>query len=316
MNGNRSVAVIVAVLLLASLVCNIIGVCGLASSYIFVHNMPWGVVSVEQPTVTGVTFTKFDIDLSMNIWGMCLQYDLEGTVSNVAFDEADSDVCASWGNLEDAAETGTAPSSFECDSTPRFCDAFMNYTAVDAGTREAFKDCKDSITGMQVSVIIALIAVVVKFVSNNPVILIKFPKMHARRNKCIKIVTYVLPIVTQSAGVAEYLSACYDDYDSATFTDRDIGVGCWCFIASIIICVLLLIIECLTPSTWPGELPAPDGPGDGWQLVQSKTGPFFYHPATQKMSWTLPATADGSAKDARKEAPLRQQSSGLEEESI
>ena len=64
----------------------------------------------------------------------------------------------------------------------------------------------------------------------------------ARRNKCIKIVTYVLPIVTQSAGVAEYLSACYDDYDSATFTDRDIGAGCWCFIVSIIICVLLLII--------------------------------------------------------------------------
>lgn len=137
-------------------------------------------------------------------------------------------------------------------------------------------------------------------------------RSQARRNKCIKIFTYVLPIVTQTAAVVEYLSACHGEFPSASFADRDVGAGCWCFIASIIICVVLLLIECLTPSTWPGELPAPDAPGDGWQLVQSRAGPFFFHPATQKMSWTLPE----SAADIRKEPPLRQQPSvGVGDES-
>lgn len=176
MIGNQAVAAIVAVLLLSSLLLNVMGVCGLASSSIFVTGVPWGVASVQQPDVADVSFTKFDVDVNMNIWGMCIEYDLEGTASGVPFAESENAACSSWNKIEDAVETGTAP--FDC--TPRFCDVFMNYTAVDADTREAFKDCKDSITGMQATVIIALLAVIIKFVTNNPIILLKFPDRHVR----------------------------------------------------------------------------------------------------------------------------------------
>ena len=136
---------------------------------------------------------------------------------------------------------------------------FANRTS-DPAVVDAYSSCSSASTALFTIVIVALLAVLLKLYTNMSSLRneLSAPEKNVTRNKCTSLLSLVIPLVMQGSAVSTYYSSCFtqygddDDVDHPVFETTSPGVGLSCFSLALQITAVILVIELITPSKWPG----------------------------------------------------------------
>jgi len=241
-----------------------VGMFGLSRSSSLMTALPWGVLHVKElddaslpfERSHNLSFSEFDVNMYINIWGACVQWDAQGEANGTSFSDS-KEACASWGDLDDAIHNGGLPSEWDCDEHQAFCLMFANRTS-DPAVVGAYSSCSSASTALFTIVIVALLAVLLKLYTNVSSLRneLSAPEKNVTRNKCTSLLSLVIPLVMQGSAVSAYYSSCLtqydDDVDHPVFETTSPGVGLSCFSLALQITSVILVIELITPSKWPG----------------------------------------------------------------
>lgn len=274
----KAFALVDTLVLFVSLILSIVGVFGVSAVPSIMDTVPWGAIEYHPPPSTSVDFGDgFEIHGRMNIWGQCLfrkggqDIDLGSGVNTG--DETSGELCSSWADLTEAVDSGLLPGDWDCESEPMLCYALANGTAT--VEKEAFNNCKDAVTGLQITLYLAVVTTVIKFLGSLRAVMSP-PEKDAKRNKCCKLALLLLPVFMKGSAVGGFINACYAGFEPGTaptswLNGRSLGAGASCFIVALALMASLFFVELLTPSTWPDD-------GDESATVAEVRGPTIAEP--------------------------------------
>ena len=151
------------------------------------------------------------------------------------------------------------PAGWDCDAHEAFCLMFANRT-YDPAVVDAYSSCSSASTALFTIVIVALLAVLLKLYTNAIALQneLSAPEKNVTRNKCTSLLSLVIPLLMQGIAVSAYHSSCLQLYVEASDVDHPVfestspGVGLSCFSLALKITAVILGIELIRPSKWPG----------------------------------------------------------------